>query len=191
MKCEAKRVDDKQIIEQLWERNENALSAVSQKYGRYCRVIAANIVGSTDAEECVNDVLLAVWNSIPPNKPDNFRAYIGKITRTNAADILKKETAQKRGGKDMKVIFDELSEWSSDYSVEAAAEQREILAEINTYLKRLNERKQKVFILRYWYCCDVAEISAVTGFSEANVYNILKRERKKLLEYLKKRGMMN
>lgn len=191
MKCEAKRVDDKQIIEQLWERNENALSAVSQKYGRYCRVIAANIVGSTDAEECVNDVLLAVWNSIPPNKPDNFRAYIGKITRTNAADILKRETAQKRGGKDMKVIFDELSEWSSDYSVEAAAEQREILAEINTYLKRLNERKQKVFVLRYWYCCDVTEISAVTGFSEGNVYNILKRERKKLLEYLKKRGMMN
>ncbi len=185
-------MEDKQIIEQLWERNENALSAVSQKYGRYCKVIAANIVGSaTDAEECVNDVLLAVWNSIPPNKPDDLRAYVGKIARTNAADILKRETAQKRGGKDMKMIFDELSELSSDYSVEAVAEQHEILAEINTYLRSLNERRQKVLVLRYWYCCDVPEISAVTGFSEANVYNILKRERKKLLEYLKKRGMMN
>ncbi len=185
-------MEDKQIIEQLWERNENALSAVSQKYGRYCKVIAANIVGSaTDAEECVNDVLLAVWNSIPPNKPDDLRAYVGKIARTNAADILKRETAQKRGGKDMKMIFDELSELSSDYSVEAVAEQHEILAEINTYLRSLNERRQKVLVLRYWYCCDVSEISAVTGFSEANVYNILKRERKRLLEYLKKRGMMN
>lgn len=185
-------MEDKQIIEQLWERDENALLAVSQKYGRYCKVIAANIVGSaTDAEECVNDVLLAVWNSVPPNKPDNLRAYIGKITRTNAVDILKRETAQKRGGKDMKVIFDELSELSSDYSVEATAERHEILAEINTYLKSLNARKQKVLVLRYWYCCDVPEISAVTGFSEANVYNILKRERKRLLEYLKKRGVMN
>ncbi len=185
-------MEDKQIIEQLWERNENALSAVSQKYGRYCRTIAENIVGSaTDAEECVNDVLLAVWNSIPPSRPDNLRAYIGKIARTNAADILKRETARKRGGKDMKIIFDELSELSSEYSVEAIAEQHEIIAEINTYLKSLNERRQKVFVLRYWYCCDVSEISAVTGFSEANVYNILKRERKKLLEYLKKRGVMN
>jgi len=185
-------VEDKQIIEQLWERNENALAAVSQKYGRYCKVIAANIVGSTtDAEECVNDVLLDIWNSIPPSKPDNLRAYIGKIARTNAADILKRETAQKRGGKDMKVIFDELSELSSDYSVEAVAEQHEIIAEINTYLKSLPERKQKVLVLRYWYCCDVPEISAVTGYSKANVYNILKRERKKLLEYLKKRGVMN
>ncbi len=188
-------MEDKQIIEQLWERNENALSAVSQKYGRYCKVIAANIVGSaTDAEECVNDVLLDVWNSIPPSRPDNLRAYIGKIARTNAADILKRETAQKRGGRDMKVIFDELSELSdlaSGYSVEAVAERHEILAEINTYLKSLNERRQKVLVLRYWYCCDVPEISAVTGYSEANVYNILKRERKKLLEYLKKRGMMN
>ncbi len=189
---EVKRVDDKQIVELFWERNESALAAVSQKYERYCKTIVTNIVGNhADAEECFNDVLLAVWNSIPPNKPPDLRTYIGKIARTNAIDKLRSETAQKRGGRDMKPIIDELTELVSDYSVEDVAEQHEIIAEINVYLKHLTERKRKVFVLRYWYCCEASEISAVTGLTEANVYNILKRERKKLLEYLKKRGVLN
>ncbi len=189
---EGKIVEDKQIVELFLERDESALAAVSQKYERYCKTIAANIVGSpTDAEECFNDVLLAVWNSIPPNKPPELRTYMGKIARTIAIDKLRSETAQKRGGRDMKPIIDELTELVSDYSVEAIAEQHEIIEEINLYLKHLNERKRKVFVLRYWYCCEVSEISAVTGYTEANVYNVLKRERKNLLEYLKKRGVLN
>lgn len=185
-------MEDKQIVEQLWERNESALSAVSQKYGRFCKAIANNIIGNAaDADECFNDALLTVWDTIPPNKPDDLRAYIGKIVRCGAINAFRKETAQKRGGKEIKPIFDELAEFSSDYSVEAVAEQHEIIAEINTYLKTLSEKKQKVFILRYWHCCEVSEISAVTGYSEANVYSILTRERKKLLEYLKKRGVLN
>lgn len=185
-------MDDNQIIQLLLERNEEALSAVSQKYGRYCGLIAKNIVDSpTDVEECMNDTLLAVWNSIPPNKPNNLRTYIGTIMRNNALNALKRDNAQKRGGKEMEEITDELSAFPSDYSVESIAEQHELLAEISAYLNRLSECRQKVFVLRYWYCCEVSEISAVTGFTEANVYNILKRERKKLLEYLRKRGMMN
>jgi len=185
-------LEDKQIIRLFIERNEQALSAVSQKYGRYCGIIAKNVIGSAfDAEECLNDTLLDVWNSIPPNNPENLRAYVGKIARNNAIDRLKRETAQKRGGEEMSAIMDEISEFSSDYSVEAVAEQREIIAEINGFLKQLPERKRKVFVLRYWYCCEVSEISGITGLTEVNVYNILKRERKKLLDYLRKRGVLN
>lgn len=184
-------MDDEQIIELFFERNEAALAAVSQKYGRYCGIIVKNVIGSaSDAEECVNDTLLDVWNSIPPNKPENLRTYVGKIARNNALDRLKRDTAKKRGG-EMQTIVDELADFSSGYSVEAVAEQRELLAEINVFLKHLNERKRKVFVLRYWYCCEVSEIAAVTGFTEANVYNIIKRERKKLLDYLRKRGVLN
>lgn len=184
-------MDDEQIIELFFERNEEALSAVSLKYGRYCDIIVKNvIVSASDAEECVNDTLLDVWNSIPPNKPENLRTYVGKIARNNALDRLKRDTAKKRGG-EMQAIVDELADFSSDYSVEAVAEQRELLAEINNFLQRLTERKRKVFVLRYWYCCEVSEIATVTGLTEANVYNVIKRERKKLLEYLRKRGVLN
>ena len=184
-------MDDEQILELFFERNEDALAAVSEKYGRYCGIIVKNVIGSaSDAEECVNDTLLDVWNSIPPNKPENLRTYVGKIARNNALDRLKRETAKKRGG-EMQAIADEISDLASGYSVEFVAEQRELLAEINVFLQHLNEQKRKVFVLRYWYCCEVTEIAAVTGFSEANVYNIIKRERKKLLDYLRKRGVLN
>lgn len=185
-------MEDKQIIQLFFERREEALSEVSQKYGKYCRIIAQNVIGSNfDAEECFNDTLLDIWNSIPPNNPENLRAYVGKIARNNALDELKRQTAKKRGGKEMELITDEISEFSSNYSVEEAAEQREIIIEINRFLKGLTERKRKVFVLRYWYCCEVSEISGITGLTEENVYNVLKRERKKLLDYLRKRGVLN
>lgn len=184
-------MEDEQIIRLLFERNEAALSAVSQKYGRYCEIIVKNVIGdASDTEECFNDTLLDVWNSIPPNKPENLRSYVGKIARNNALDRLKRDTAKKRRG-EMKAISDELADFVSGYSVEAVAEQRETLAEINNFLKRLDEQKRKVFVLRYWYCCETSEIAAVTGLTEANVYNVIKRERKKLLDYLRKRGVLN
>ena len=184
-------MNDLEIIALFFARQEKAISATADKYGNYCHAIAYNILfNNSDAEECVNDTLLDVWNSIPPNKPENLRTYVGKIARNNALDRLKRDTAKKRGG-EMQAIVDELADFSSDYSVEAVAEQRELLAEINNFLQRLPERKRKVFVLRYWYCCEVSEIAAVTGFTEANVYNIIKRERKKLLDYLRKRGVLN
>lgn len=185
-------MEDKKIIQLFFERREEALSEVSQKYGKYCRIIAQNVIGSNfDAEECFNDTLLDIWNSIPPNNPENLRAYVGKIVRNNALDKLKRQTAKKRGGNEIKLIMDELAEFSSNYSVEAVAEQHEIIAEINKYLKHLTERKRKVLVLRYWYCCEVSEISDITGLAVENVYNVLKRERKKLLDYLRKRGVLN
>lgn len=185
-------MEDKEIIQLFFERNEEALSAVSQKYGRYCEIIAKNIIGdASDAEECFNDTLLDVWDSIPPNKPDNLRVYMGKITKNNALNKIKSDSAQKRGGSELKVVMDELEDFSSDYSVEEVAGRHEIIAEINCFLRRLTESKRKTLVLRYWYCCEVSEIAAITGLTEANVYNVIKRERKKLLEYLRKRGVLD
>ncbi len=185
-------MEDKKIVELYLERNEEAISTTSQKYGRYCEAIAYNIIGNhEETEQCINNTLLEVWNSIPPNEPNNLRAYIGKIARNNALDIIKESTAKKRGGKGFDLILEELYDCSSDYSVEDIAEQHELLSAINDFLKHLTEKKRNVFVLRYWNCCDVSEIADVMGLTEANVYKILKRERKKLLEYLQRRGVLD
>ena len=64
-----------------------------------CRYIAFNILGSNeDAEECVNDVLLALWNAIPPDIPADFGAYIGRAVRNRSLEILRASSTQKRGG---------------------------------------------------------------------------------------------
>ena len=180
-------MEDSKIIQLFWERDEAAVSAVSEKYGRYCAAVARNIIGNEQfAEECVNDTLMGLWEAIPPNRPKHLLAFVIKITKNNAMNTVKEIRAQKRGGGEMALVLDELHDIASDYSVEKIAERHEVMALVNKFLGRLPERKRMVFVLRYWHCCSAAEISQTVGMSEANVYNVLKRVRKKLLEYLEK-----
>ena len=94
-----KPMDDAKIVQLYWERNERAIPATSEKYGRYCDSIARNILGSReDAEECVNDTYLSAWNSMPPHRPDILSAFLGKLTRNLSIKRYRRNTAGKRGG---------------------------------------------------------------------------------------------
>lgn len=183
-------MEDSIIVGRFWERDESALSAVSEKYGKYCTAIARNILGNEQsAEECFQDTLLKLWESIPPKRPKELQPFAGRITRNIALNALKARSALKRGGGEMELVLDELNDLSDKaHSVEQLAEQHEILGAINDFLLSVSAKKRLVLTLRYWHCCGVAEISRVVGISEMSVSNILKRERKKLVEYLKKRG---
>ena len=183
-------MEDSIIGERFWERDESAISAVSEKYGRYCKTIARNIVGNEQSvEEIVQDTLLKLWESIPPNRPKKLQAFIGKMTRNISLDEVKTRVRQKRGGGEIVLVLDELKDVSSGANnVEQLSEQREILEAINDVLWSIPEKKRKVMVFRYWHCCSISDISQIVGLSEANVSNILKRERKKLIEFLNKRG---
>ena len=89
---------DSEIVELYWNRSEDAISETKEKYGWYCTSIAYRMLSSIeDSEECVSDTYLQAWNSIPPNRPDNLKAYVGKITRNLALNRLRANTTQKRG----------------------------------------------------------------------------------------------
>ena len=63
-------MEDAEIVDLYWKRNERAIDESSQKYGSYCHTIACNILADVeDAKECVNDTWLGAWNSIPPHRP--------------------------------------------------------------------------------------------------------------------------
>lgn len=182
-------MEDNKIVQCFWDRDETAISAVSEKYGRYCNEIARNIIGNEQsAEECVNDALLELWEAIPPNRPKHLMSFFGKIVRNNAFNMVKGMMAKKRGGGENQLVWDELDEVASEYSVELTAERHEILNAITEFLKHISAKQRKVFVLRYWYCCDVADISQIVGVPETSVYSILRRVRKKLIDNLKKRG---
>ena len=68
-------MDDKKIIELFFARDEEALAQTEKKYGALCKYIASNILAiREDAEECVSDVMLALWQNIPPDCPRDLRA---------------------------------------------------------------------------------------------------------------------
>ena len=182
-------MEDNKIVQRLWERDESAISAVSEKYGSYCNEIARNITGNQQsADECVNDALLELWEAIPPNRPKHLMSFIGKIVRNNALNMVKGMMAKKRGGGEYQLVLDELDEVASDYSVELTAERHEILNAITDFLNHISAKQRTVFVLRYWYCCDIADISQIVGVPETSVYSILRRVRKKLIDNLKNRG---
>ena len=182
--------NDNRIIQKFNERDESALADVNRKYGGYCSAIALNILGNQQsAEECVNDTLLRLWESIPPAKPRYFPAFIGKIVRNIALNAVRRETALKRGGGELDLILDEAEEMiSGGDSVELTAQRHEIMAAVNDWLGTISAKKRAVFVLRYWHCKSVSEVASCMGMSQANVENILKRERKNLVEYMKQRG---
>ena len=183
-------MDDNAIVEMFFERDERAVSAIRLKYGGYCRAIALNILGNEqETEECLNDTYLKAWENIPPEKPRILSAFLAKLTRNLAIDRYRKNRAQKRGGSETELIFEELEGCvSGGGSVEAAAERREVLAAVNRFLEKLPARQRVMFVSRYCCCENVRSIAARFGIKENNVSVTLNRTRTKLREYLKKEG---
>lgn len=116
-------MEDSKIIDLYWERNEKAISATEQKYGSYCYYIAYNILhDQEDAEESVNDTYLGAWNAIPPHRPNMLRTFLGKITRSISLKKWRDAHRDKRGGDEVSLVLDELSECvPSNLSVEDSA----------------------------------------------------------------------
>lgn len=183
-------MEDKDIIQLFFDRNEQAIEETSIKYGNYCNSIAMNILKNrADAEECVADTYQKCWDSIPPDRPTVFRIFLGRITRNLSFNMYKKMNADKRGRGQLTLILDELAEVVSDKdSVENHIENRELIKEINTFLDSLPQEKRIMFVRRYWYSDSVADIARRCGVSENNVSVNLNRIRKRLRRYLCERG---
>ena len=184
-------MDDHQIIELYWNRSEDAITQTDHKYGAYCRTISMNILhNQQDAEECVSDAYLAVWNSIPPQRPLMFSAFLGKITRNISLHLWQKNHAAKRGGGDTGLILSELEECLSDArTLEDALDSRMIGRMLNSFLEILPQEQRVVFVWRYWYADSIEEIAARMQLSPSKVTSMLFRLRKKLRTYLEKEGI--
>ena len=185
-------MDDKDIIDQLWERSETAIAMLGEKYSKYCRVIAVNILGNAeDAEEVLNDTYHRVWNAVPPERPNNLRAFIGRIARNLSFNKLEKEKAKKRGSGQFEVILSELEECIADSrnDFDGLAEQEVITTALNTFLSEQKTENRRIFVRRYWRAASIEEIAADLGMTVGKVKTILFRMRGKLRKYLESEGI--
>lgn len=185
-------MQDKQIVDLYWQRSERAISETADRYGAYCRAVAYNILHSEeDSEECVNDTWLHAWNAIPPQRPARLRIFLAKITRNLALDKFKAQTAGKRGGGEVELILDELSECvSAGGDAEGQFLAQELEETINRFVHTLPKRDCSIFVRRYFFAESIEAIAKKYGLSANNVTVILSRTRQKLKTYLKKEGYM-
>ncbi len=184
-------MEDSQIIALFDERSEQAIVELDRKYGAAVKKTAANILYSgQDVEECANDTYLAVWNTIPPNRPKPLISYVCKIARNLAVNRIHANTAAKRNaGYDL--ALDELAEClPSGFDLETELEARELADAINRFLAELPAEDRKLFVRRYWYSCSVTELAAITRTTPNRISVRLFRIREKLRSTLMKEGLL-
>ena len=183
-------MDDTDIIQLYWDRNDQAIRITAEKYGRYCKSIAKNILNNDeDAEECVNDTYWNAWNSMPIHWPEQLSTFLGKITRNLSFNKYKHNHAEKRGGGEIALVLEELTDCVSDTDgVEQIIDSQELAKAINTFVRSLSPDKRNIFVRRYWYADSVSKIAADYGMLQGTVSKALERTRKQLKSYLTERG---
>ncbi len=185
-------MEDSQIVDLYWERNEQAIRAAASKYGDYCYSIAYNILRSReDADESVNDTYLGAWNAMPPHRPNCLRTFLGKITRRVSLKKWRDEHRDKRGGDEVSLALEELSECiPSNASVEESVIAGELSARINRFVGTLAPTERQVFLCRYWYLDSIDKISADLCLGKSKVKSMLRRTRARLRADLEKEGVL-
>ena len=183
-------MDDREILKQFEKRSETAIEACMEKYGRILSRIAFNVLGSEqDAEECVNDALLRVWNSVPPEVPADLAAYLCRITRNLSIDRLRANKALRRGGEILQAETELLECLPARDDVEQELEEKEFTTLLDRFLEGLKPEARKLFVRRYWYLDSVRQIAKDLGVGESKVKMSLLRSRRALREFLQKEGI--
>ena len=183
-------MDDSEIVELYWQRNEDAIDKTQEKYDHYLTKIAYNILANReDSRESVNDTYLAAWNSMPPHRPGILSAYLAKLTRRISIDRFRYRTREKRQGSEYALSLTELGECVSAGDTTQELVSTKMLANaIAVYLRLQSRQARTVFLARYYFLDSIREIAIGCGMSESGVKSLLHRTRVGLREYLKKEG---
>ena len=180
-------MDDQKIIELFFKRGEEAITATSEKYGKMCRSISDRILkNNEDAEECVNDTYLTLWDTIPPEEPNPFVAYICRIVRNLSLKRYRHNTAEKRNSY-YDASLDEISECvAADGDVDERITAQELTDILNSFLEGLKKVDRVMFVKKYWFCMEISEIAGEMSLSTNYVNVHLHRTRERLKQYLVK-----
>lgn len=183
-------MEDAKIIELYWQRDEAAITETAQKYGAFCHAIAMNLLQvKEDAEECLNDTYHTAWNSMPPQKPERLRAWLGKVVRNLSLALWNKNHRQKRYS-GMTALLDELEDCiPSSETVEQTIETKELSAAIDRWLMGLSGEDRSLFVRRYWNGTSLNDLASLWGVSPNKLAQKMFRLRLSLKTALEKEGI--
>ena len=182
-------MDDLQIVELYFARDEQAIQETDRKYGKLCFQVANNLWACReDAEECVSAAYLVLWNKIPPTRPNNFKAFICKVTRNLSLKKLEFAHAAKRSANAV-VSLSEIETTLPDYRIAQGVGCEELGKLISDFLRKEKELDRNVFLRRYWFFDSISDIASLYALNENRVKSMLFRTRNRLRAYLKKEGV--
>ena len=184
-------MEDKQIVDLLWERSQEAIPALARQFGGRLQRTAMNILGNMeDAEEAVNDTYLALWDAIPPERPDPLEGYVYRTGRNVALKKLRYQSAQKRSSS-YDLSLEELSDILPGQSIEDILDARALGQALDRFLATLSKADRILFLRRYWFGDRVKDL-ARQQFTTENALSVrLSRLRQKCKDHLIKEGFFD
>lgn len=183
-------MEDAEIVELYWARDEDAVGQTKTKYGAYLNRVAYNILADLEgSQECVSDTLLAAWRSMPDNRPKNLRTYLGKITRQVSIDLYRRRNRMKRYASEYAISLEELGDSFTDGRTPEDELNARLLTEtVNRFLRTLPDEARNTFIGRYYFFDSLQEVARYCGMSESKCKSLLYRTRQSLKSYLQREG---
>lgn len=184
-------MQDSKIIDLFFERSEEAIVELSNKYGNLCMKVAMNVLNNQqDAEECVNDAYLGAWDTIPPQRPNPLRSYICRIVRNIAINRYKHNQAEKRKGV-YDVCLEELENvLRSPGDIDEAIEEATLVSHIENFLDGLDEVNRMIFIRRFWYMDSYKDIAKASKLKEGTIRVRMIRIKSDLKAFLIEKGVI-
>ncbi len=183
-------MEDQAIIALFWARSQQAITETADKYGKRLHQLSMNILHNhEDAQECINDTYHAAWNTLPPQKPDFFFAYLARLARNFSFDKYDYNHAKKRTATIVELSQELERCVPASNEPERTCENAEIGAALSAFLQKQPKQMRRVFVQRYWYAQSIRAIAADCGISESKVKSMLFRMRGKLKIHLEKEGI--
>lgn len=181
---------DEQIIDLYWARDEQAIKETDVKYKKYLFSIAYHIVhDNLDSEECLNDTYLGAWNAMPPSKPNALKAFLTVIMRRIAVNRYHSNTRKGRVPSEMTLSLSELEYLiADDDSVDPDFDAEKLGRILSDFIRALSERKQFIFMSRYYVADPIDTIAECLRVSRSTVQKELAAIRAALKERLESEG---
>lgn len=184
-------MEDQMIIDLLFARSEEAIRAVSEKYGSLCKRVSSRILNSSeDVEECMNDTFLVLWNTIPPQKPESLPAYICKVLRNVSLKKYRYNTAEKRNASYNCSVEELVEHLEGKDDVLRKLEEKELAAALNQFLETCKPVDRVIFVKKYYLFLETEEIAKQMHLTKNYVNVHLFRTREKLKAFMEEGGLL-
>jgi RNA polymerase sigma-70 factor (ECF subfamily) len=186
----------------LMKRNPHALEALIRCYSReiayFTRVILEGVGTPQDAEECTNDLFVAVWQEIDSFDPTRGSLRTWLTMRAKYIALDRRRQIQRRqamvtsldGGQrdnapegQARGVEAQVAQLTGA-SMEGLLEQRERREELRQALERLPELDRFLVYMRYFRLSSMEEIAQKTGLTRHAIDTRLWRARKALRDAL-------
>ena len=188
---EGEYMEQKEMIRLLFDRDESVLTHIQRELGNLIKGVAYNLLRNDSvAEECLNDTLMDIWDTIPPENPVSLTSYACMIVRRRAIDRVRRETAKKRSSSEAQAYFEVCEELDLlDDVADEIVDRMELSRIISAFLRRQTQKNREVFLARYYDFESLDSIAARLHLTKNSVNIRLSRMKSELREDLLKGGV--